>query len=161
MADSEEKPTASRRNTSGAASRRSGTSRPSSPSRDLSRVVSGNYLDDQAQYLGHNFHGHEHEEAVEDEESTDDNDLIEKDTEETTDLEEPNREGIIDEVRMGIRDERDVEAGPRLQKLKSSKSSKSARDPNMVNWESPDDPNNPKNWTLGHKWAATIVGKIQ
>jgi hypothetical protein len=33
-------------------------------------------------------------------------------------------EGVIDEVRMGIRDERDVEAGSKLQKRKSSKSEK-------------------------------------
>jgi hypothetical protein len=160
MADSETKPSISRRNTSGAASRRSGTSRPSSPSRDLGQVVSGNHLDDHSQYHGHHFHGHENEKEVKDDESTDDNDLTEKETENTTDLEEGNREGIIDEVRMGIRNERDVEVGPSLQKLRSSNTTRSARDPNLVNWEGPDDPNNPKNWTKGHKWAATLVGKL-
>jgi hypothetical protein len=159
MADSEMKPSILRRNTSGAASRRSDTSRPSSPSRDLSQVVSGNYLDDHSQYHGHHFPGHENEEKAEDDESTNDNDLTEKETENTTDLER-NSEGIIDDVRMGIRNERDVEAGPTLRKLKSSNTVRSGTDPNLVSWEGPDDPNNPKNWTRGRKWAATLVGKI-
>lgn len=28
---------------------------------------------------------------------------------------------------------------------------------NIVTWEGPDDPENPKNWTLGRKWAATVI----
>ena len=44
-----------RRNTSGAASRRSGASRPPSPA-PLTRYVSGNYIDDQAQYHDHLYH---------------------------------------------------------------------------------------------------------
>jgi hypothetical protein len=153
MADSEVKPAGSRRNTSGTASRRSAGSRPPSPP-GLARLVSGTHLDDHSQYHGHNYHGNPYEDAVEDD-SSDDTELTEKETN-TTELEQGSSEEIVPEVRNGIEDQRDVEAGPKLEK---SKSSRSARDPNIVAWDGPDDPDNPKNWTMKHKWAATLIGE--
>jgi hypothetical protein len=87
--------------------------------------------------------------------------------------EEEAREGnTIQEIRGGIPDEVDVEKGsPSLQKTKSSRS---IRDPDLVSdtpgflihcgtntlkvtWDSPEDPANPKNWSIGRKWAATLI----
>lgn len=162
MADSDERPPRSRRNTSGAASRRSGASRPSSPA-PLTRLVSGNYLDDQSQYQGHRYHEEhhdEHEEAVEhDEDSSDETDLTEKDTQDTEEDLQGSSESIVPEVRDGIEDQRDVEAGPKLEKSRTSKSGRSTRDPNLVTWDGPEDPKNPKNWRWQQKWAATFVGE--
>jgi hypothetical protein len=62
----------------------------------------------------------------------------------------------VPEVRMGIPDQRDIEARPKITKTKSRASSRS-RDPNLVGWNGPDDPENPKNWKMGRKWAATFV----
>jgi hypothetical protein len=158
MADLDEKdrPSQSRRDTSGAASGRSG-SRASSPV-PLKRYVSGNYIDDQAQYHDHRYHNHEKdEEALEDDGSTNTSDSQEEDV-----SLEGSSESIVPEVRDGIEDERDVdiEAGQRLEREKSSKSRRSVRDPNLVTWEGPDDTANPKNWTTGRKWAATLVGEL-
>jgi len=152
MADSNEKPPVSRRNTSGAVSRR--------PAREgLERVISGNYLDDHSQYHGHRYH-HDTEAIDDSDDSTDDTDSVDKEADVTKDLDEESSGGIVPEVRDGILDDRDVEAGFKLRKTKtgkSAKSSRSARDPNLVTWEGPDDPNNPKNWSYSRKWAATIV----
>ncbi|KAG4413602.1 hypothetical protein IFR04_013268 [Cadophora malorum] len=149
MAESENRPSRSRRNTSGAASQRSGAS----PG-PLHRIPSsGAYLDDNAQYYGHSYHG-DHEkpsQALEDDESTDDSDLTERDTKEEQDGD------IVPEVRDGIEDQRDVEAGPALEKSRTTKSTRSARDPNLVSWEGAEDPKNPKNWSMSHKWAATLI----
>jgi hypothetical protein len=156
MADSNEKPRSSRsrRDTSGAESRRSGASRSraSSPLA-LTRYVSGYYIDDQAQYHDHHYHHHEKdEEAIEDENGS-------IDTEGTEDVSEGSSESIVPEVRDGIEAERDLEAGPKLQREKTSRSRRSVRDPNLVTWEGPDDTANPKNWTFSRKWAATLVGE--
>lgn len=156
MADSNEKSRSSRsrRNTAGAESRRSGASgsRASSPP-GLTRYVSGHYIDDQAQYHDHRYHYHEKdEEAIEDENGS-------LDTEETEDVSEGSSESIVPEVRDGIEDERDVEAGPKLEREKTSRSRRSVRDPNLVTWEGPDDKANPKNWAFSRKWAATLVGE--
>ena len=77
----------------------------------------------------------------------------------------------VPEVRMGVRECRDLEAN-RLEKMQSTQSIK---DPNLVSvhipetsrmrsltrcqvsWEGPDGPENPKDWSLGMKWAATAV----
>ena len=120
MADAEEKPPNYRRGTSGATSRRSSRatrtgSRPSSPSRQLSRILSGNHLDDH----GHFRHHSRDEEAITDEEISD-VDLEQKDMEEDTSSEETETY----ENRDGIEDIRDIESGPRLQKTKSRKSMK-------------------------------------
>ena len=145
MAHSEEKPERKRRNTSGAASGRCRSSRPSSSNPHLSRVISGNHLDDQSQYNSYNFRGRvEDEEAIED----DEDDLSEKDTTyDSVDLVKNEVEDSF-EVDGGVRDLKDVGAGPKLLKTKSSKSKKSLKDPNLVGWEGLDDPENPKNWTF-------------
>jgi hypothetical protein len=161
MSGAEEKPR-SRRGTSGAASRRSSrtgtTSRPSSPSRQLTRLLSGNHLDDHSHYR---HHAHD-EEAIDDQESSDDIDL-EKDERETDEgLSPTSSEDTAEEAyesRDGIEDRRDIESGPRLQKTKSSKSAKT-RDPNLVTWDGPDDVQNPKNWAFRRKWAATLIGRL-
>jgi hypothetical protein len=157
MANLEKEERPPRRNTSGAASRRSGASRPSSPA-PLTRYVSGNYIDDQAQYHGHRYHGEkekENEEAV----NLEDGSVQTEDSEDTKEVSEGSRESIVPEVRDGIEDQRDVEAGPKLEKLKSEKSRRSIRDPNLVTWDGPDDKSNPKNWSTSRKWAATLVGE--
>jgi len=70
--------------------------------------------------------------------------------------EEEKEEEEVPEIRMGIPDERDVEARPKITKTKSRASSK-GRDPNLISWDGPDDPENPKNWAMKRKWAATFV----
>jgi len=70
--------------------------------------------------------------------------------------EKEEEEEAVPEIRMGIPDERDVEARPKMKKTKSRASSKS-RDPNLISWDGADDPDNPKNWAMKRKWAATFV----
>lgn len=138
---------------SGAASRRSDGSRPTTP--ELSRTTSaGFYLDDHASYHGNGYHDH-HEKPNEDD-SSDETDLSKEELGETNDLEKGDTEEIESEVRDGIEDQRDLEAGPRLTKSKSGKSARD-RDPNLVTWDGPDDKENPKNWSTRRKWAATLV----
>ncbi|KAH6723176.1 MFS multidrug transporter-like protein [Leptodontidium sp. MPI-SDFR-AT-0119] len=149
MADYDERPSRSRKTTSGVASRRSSAS-PAS----LHRIPSSRaYLDDHAQYYGHSYHGDhgDSNEAIEDDKSTNASDLTEKETREEQDGD------IVPEVRDGIEDQRDVEARPNLEKSRTAKSGRSTRDPNLVTWDGPGDPRNPKNWTMGHKWAATLI----
>lgn len=124
-----------RANFSRTQSRKSGRgSRPGSlrsPGSHLARLRSGSHLDDQSHYHEHGedyFSDHE-EDAVSDIEPED---------------------ASQDTVN------RDLEAGPRLEK---SKSTRSIQDPNLVKWSGKDDPENPKNWTMGRKWAATFIGK--
>jgi len=147
MADSD-RPSRSRRNTSGAASRKSGASRPNSPP-GLARLVSGTHLDDHTQYHGHRYQHHD-DEAV-DSESTDEINIAD---EKNGTEDDPEQADIEPEVIDGIEDERDVERGPKLEKAKSARSE---RDPNLVSWDGPDDPKNPKNWSTRRKWAATLV----
>jgi multidrug resistance protein len=142
MAESEE-PSRSRRNTSGA------TSRLHSPG--LNRLFSGRHLDDHSQYHGHGYHDHAEEE------SADDTDIADEKEESAAGLGQESSADIEPEVRDGIEDERDIEAGPKLEKEKTSRSRRSQRDPNLVGWDGPDDPKNPKNWSIGRKWAATLV----
>lgn len=159
MVDVEEK-SRSRRGTSGAASRRSSrtgtTSRPVSPSRQLTRLLSGNHLDDHSHYR---HHAHD-EEAVDDQESSEGIDLEKQQGETEEDLTSISSEDTAEEVyenRDGIEDIRDIEFGRKLQKIKSSKSAKTG-DPNLVTWDGPDDVQNPKNWAFRRKWAATLIG---
>jgi len=136
----EERPTGSRKNTSGAASRKSAGDR-----EDLDRAISSTYPD---------YHHYHHDtEAIDDDD--DDTDLAEKESEDTENSE------IVAEVRGGILDHRDLESGDlKLEKARTSRSAKSAaKDPNLVTWDGPDDPENPKNWSIKRKWAATLVGK--
>ena len=155
MADAKKIPNTGRRNTSGAASPRSGNSRSnsraSSPDPPLTRLISGRHLDDHPTYHGHGFHREASEEAVEDETSDEDHELTEKDTNETGEIEPESSGDNVAEVRDGIEDQRDLEAGPNLEKsrtTKSGRSGRSARDPNLVSWTGPEDPDNPKNWTF-------------
>ncbi|ETI29371.1 hypothetical protein G647_01824 [Cladophialophora carrionii CBS 160.54] len=62
-----------------------------------------------------------------------------------------------EEVRFGVVNSRDLEAGSARPGLRSEKSTRSLKDPNLVTWEGPDDPDNPKNWTFRKKWAATLI----
>jgi hypothetical protein len=156
MTDAKEKPPNSRRSTSGATSRRSSWtartgSRPSSPSRQLNKILSGNHLDDHGHYR---HHPHD-EEAVANEESSD----VDVDTD--GDITPTSSEEVY-ENRDGIEDIRDIESGPKLKTTKSRRSTKSIklRDPNLVTWEGPDDIENPKNWAFSRKWAATIIGTV-
>lgn len=165
MADADGKPKPPRSNTSGAASRRSGNSRASSPHPPLTRLISGRHLDDHPLYHGHRYDGeHRDDKALGDETSdddaddADDGDLTEKDTQDGG-IEPESGEDTVPEVRDGIEDQRDLEAGPKLETSKRTRSGRSARDPNLVTWDGPEDPDNPKNWTKKRKWAATLVGK--
>jgi len=151
MADSELRPSRSRRHTSRAVSQRSGASRPRSLHRTLS---AGAYLDDQASYLGHSHHD-SHKDTTQEDDSGAESDLSEKDSE----IIEGQDTDIVPEVKDGIEDQRDLEAGPDLEKSKTARSRRSVRDPNLVSWDGTDDPKNPKNWSHKHKWAATLVGK--
>jgi hypothetical protein len=120
-------------------------------------MISGRYPDDHVSYHGHGYHrDHKEEEVIDDDDSSEETDLSEKDQNQR---DEDGQEDIIPEVRDGIADERDVEAGPALEKSKTTRSGRSARDPNLVAWDGPDDPENPKNWTMKRKWAATVIGK--
>ena len=118
---------------------RSGPSRPSSP--DMHRIMSTHYLDDQSVYDQKNGEGvilkdaesslrkTETQKPEEDAESlSDPENISEKDIEKEEEVEEV--ETPIQEVRAGIRDERDVELGSA--QLEKKQSTKSARDPNLV-----------------------------
>ncbi|CZR63476.1 related to multidrug resistant protein [Phialocephala subalpina] len=156
MADTNERPTRSMRNTSSAASgRSSANSGGTSPAHlGLDRVETGIHPD----YHPPLNHHDSYADAVLDDESGEDTDLAEKETQDEADLQEESTDGIVPEVRDGIEDQRDIEAGdPKLERKKISRSAKSARDPNLVSWSGPDDPDNPKNWKFSRKWAATLV----
>ena len=116
-------------------------SRPGSVPRDtphLSRMTSGNHIDDASHY-----HHHRNSETFladhPDEDGTSTSggsELTEKTSNDTAgsgDTEE------VAEIRMGIPDVRDLEQG-KLEKTKSRRSTRSARDPNLVGWDGPDDP---------------------
>jgi hypothetical protein len=118
---------------------RSRPSRPSSP--DMHRIMSTHYLDDQSVYDQKNGEGvilkdvesslrkTETQKPEEDTESlSDPENIYEKDIEKEEEVEEV--ETPIQEVRAGIRDERDVELGSA--QLEKKQSTKSARDPDLV-----------------------------
>jgi hypothetical protein len=120
----------------------------------MSKILSGNHLDDHGHYLHHPYD----EQAVADEERFD----IDLEEAETRDDDGPTSSEEVFENRNGIEDLRDIEAGPTLKKAKSGKSlaSKKSRDPNLVTWDGPDDVENPKNWKYARKWAATLIGAV-
>jgi hypothetical protein len=132
-----------------AASRHSGASRPPTPNALKKTHSAGFYLDDHASYDGTRYDDHGEDECTDGTDSTKESD------EQDVDLEKEETEEIMPEVRDGIEDQRDLEAGPRLTKTKSSKTA----DPNLVTWDGPDDYANPKNWSTKRKWAATLVGE--
>ncbi|KAI9875243.1 MAG: hypothetical protein M1830_008712 [Pleopsidium flavum] len=122
-------------------------SRPSSP--HLQRFFSAQHLDDQSLYHA------DHDIRDEDETSSTGSDLSQQVTEK--DDEETREQGRdeVDEERMGVVNERDMEAA--RTPLEKRQTTRSVKDPNLVAWNGPDDPENPKNWTMRNKWAATIV----
>jgi hypothetical protein len=148
-----------RKNNSRAASRKS--SRNGSPGRGMSRIHSGNFPDDHSQY--HDHHYHHDTEAIDDSSDSGDEfepEPTEKHSEDTIDLENGSSTGeVVQEVRDGILDNRDVATGSKLEKSRTTRSSRSTRDPNLVTWNGVDDKDNPKNWSMKRKWAATVVGK--
>lgn len=120
----------------------------------LTKVTSGNHLDDHSHYVHHH---NTHENAMDSE-----LDDISSGSEKDNDLSpgETDADGrIVSEVVDGIEVQRDVEGTAGLEKSRTGKSSK-RQDPNLVAWEGPDDPLNPKNWSTRRKWAATFVGKF-
>ncbi|KAJ9237524.1 major facilitator superfamily domain-containing protein [Paecilomyces variotii] len=125
----------------------------------VTRVYSGQHLDDQTVY---------HEDEYHAEDSFDDDEKRplpqgRKGSEgsESLSSDEESHDGPVLENDAGIMTERDtdLEAGPRenLEKTGTRKSQRSQRDPKLVTWEGPDDPENPKNWPMKRKWAATFV----
>ena len=112
-------------------------------------MISGRHFDDHPLHHGHSYHRELNEEALDNTTSDDDTDLTEKDTNAVEDIEPELSEDIVSEVRDGIEDQRDVEAGPTLEKSRTTRSRRSARDPNLVSWTGPDDAENPKNWSNG------------
>ena len=114
MMETKEISTGPKQGTSVPASRRSSRSRrPSSVSRNtLTRILSGNHLDDYSQYV---HHPHDND-AVEDEESSEGGDLTEKEPKENV----GDREGLPCEASLqhghDVGSTRDVEAGLALKK---------------------------------------------
>lgn len=134
----------------------------------MHRVHSSRHFDDHSAY----YH-FDHDDAVEDDDFADEGFAGDADTphsddtrvenripdgkdEEKEEYEDPEEDTQVAEIRGGIPDVRDVEAGPKLKRNQSSRSQRS-KDPNLVTWDGPNDPENPKNWSLGRKWAATFV----
>ncbi|KAL8755340.1 MAG: hypothetical protein Q9184_004824 [Pyrenodesmia sp. 2 TL-2023] len=133
-------------------SSRSRASSPLSPNRPrISRVFSGQHLDDHSVYHGRISVALDHEASSEEGEDSDLSERVSR--EENEELGEKVSEGTT-EVRNGIPNVRDVEAP--LERKQSTKSART-RDPNLVTWDGPDDPENPKNWSTKRRWAATIV----
>ncbi|GAD99296.1 MFS multidrug transporter [Paecilomyces variotii No. 5] len=127
----------------------------------VSRVYSGQHLDDQTVYHEDEFHAEES--FDEDEKSPIPEGREDEDSSSSDSLssDEESHDGPTLENDAGIMTERDtdLERGPRenLEKTATRKSQRSQRDPKLVTWEGPDDPENPKNWSMKRKWAATFV----
>ncbi|KIW28487.1 uncharacterized protein PV07_08147 [Cladophialophora immunda] len=123
----------------------------STPEDDSHQLFSPQFMDD------HGAH-HYHVAATPDEDyfgqrDGDEGPIIEEDA-----ISESSTAGeSTEEVRFGVVNSRDVEAGVNLPELKSEKSTRSLKDPHLVTWEGSDDPENPKNWTYRKKWAATLI----
>lgn len=111
----------------------------------LSRVFSAQHLDDASSYHGGALDPY----TPNYDDETDTSEGLRKERDEEA-IERGEVE--VNEVRMGIRDTRDL--GSNLEKKQTTRSIK---DPNLVSWDGPDDPANPKNWSFKMKWAATIV----
>lgn len=139
MAESTDRPVTSRL-TSTLSRTRSRPSRSTAP--QLHRIFSGHYLDDHSTYYDHHHDERDDEEAIDDSESTSAQDTSESSDDSDGTVEEAQREKErekagreeeeeeVPEVREGIPDERDVEAG-RLP-LEKKKSTRSIKDPNLV-----------------------------
>jgi multidrug resistance protein len=112
---------------------------------DLERVHSARHIDDQSIYHS----------DLSDTDLAADTDVTD---EERLDEEKAREAGenSIPEVRDGVQDEKDLEAGGGS-RLEKQTTSGSIKDPNIVTWDGKDDPANPKNWPFKRKWAATFV----
>ncbi|KAL9005767.1 MAG: hypothetical protein Q9188_001479 [Gyalolechia gomerana] len=123
----------------------------SSPNRpQISRILTGQHLDDLSTYHGRESVFHSTGNGIGDEAS----DISERvSREENEGLGEKLPEEAV-EVRNEVANVRDLEAP--LEKKPSAKTAK-AKDLNLVTWDGPDDPENPKNWSNKRRWAATIV----
>ncbi|KAK5134646.1 hypothetical protein LTR08_006302 [Meristemomyces frigidus] len=110
------------------------------------------HLDDHGGYV------HDHTAGDSDWES---DDAAEEDLPAENDDEKPDADDVPTAER-GFAQPEDVEAQipPRLERTTTTKSSRSKHDPNLVTWDGPNDPANPKNWSLGRKWAATLVVSV-
>ena len=100
-----------------------GKSRPSSP--HLHRFFSAQYLDDQSVYHA------EHDIESEDETSSTGYDLSEQVTEKDDDEAREHGQDQVEEERMGVPNERDLEAA-RAPPLEKRQTSRSVKDPNLV-----------------------------
>ncbi|KAL1845958.1 hypothetical protein Plec18167_009088 [Paecilomyces lecythidis] len=124
----------------------------------VSRVYSGQHLDDQTVYHEDEFNA---ESFDEDEKSPIPEGREDSESSDSLSSDEESHDGPTLENDAGILTERDtdLERGPRedLEKTATRKSTRSQRDPKLVTWEGPDDPENPKNWSMKRKWAATFV----
>ncbi|KAL8892891.1 MAG: hypothetical protein Q9205_005556 [Flavoplaca limonia] len=120
---------------------------PSSMNRPkLSKVFSGQHLDDQSTYHARDSVSEEREDRhIAEAEAESD---ISEGT--ATEKDKTERSEEIADFQNGLA--RDLEAP-----LEKKQSSKSVKDPNLVTWDGPDDPHNPKNWSTKQRWAATIV----
>ncbi|KAL8863555.1 MAG: hypothetical protein Q9178_000236 [Gyalolechia marmorata] len=141
-------------------------SRPPTMSRpEMSRVFSGQHLDDQSTYHGRNsVSGHREDESTADEKSDRSEDTA---TGENNERKRRRREEPAESLNAAA-NIRDLEAP-----LEKKQSSKSVKDPNLVSvkldyayvkltyaqvtWDGPDNLQNPKNWSTKQRWAATIV----
>lgn len=132
MADSSKVPTFGRIKTPATSGP---TSRPGTPSRLERTTSAGYYLDDHASYHGHQYDGNHHSNGESSEDESSDDTLSKHPSDEENQLEKDDTD-IVPEVRDGIEDQRDVEAG-QLEKSKTAKSGRSVRDPNLVTWEGP------------------------
>lgn len=89
----------------------------------LSRVFSAKHLDD-----GSTYHGGDHDTGHRgDDDDSEESDLSEKVTREGDEEDRRNGEEEVDEVRDGVRNERDLEAP-----LEKKQTTRSVKDPNLV-----------------------------
>ncbi|KAF2709780.1 putative MFS multidrug transporter [Pleomassaria siparia CBS 279.74] len=151
----------------GTSTRTRSLSRPSRPaSPQLHQLSSAQFPDDHSVYHHEDGEGihvdsdvsslhkteteRRREERVDDDSSSSSDDTVQ---EKNDDFGGERERNSIQEIRDEIPNERDVEK----QELEKQKSSPSIKDADLVTWDSPDDPKNPKNWSMGRKWAATLI----
>ncbi|KAJ9611316.1 hypothetical protein H2200_004500 [Cladophialophora chaetospira] len=126
----------------------------SSPEDDAHQLFSPQFMDDHG---AHHYHVSATRDAQSDDEVDADMEKIESPVSDDTLSATTAGESHEEEVRFGVVNSRDLEAGPSRLELKREKTSRSFKDPNLVTWDGPDDPDNPKNWAFRKKWAATLI----
>ncbi|KAL8996588.1 MAG: hypothetical protein Q9169_003927 [Polycauliona sp. 2 TL-2023] len=112
----------------------------------LSRVFSGQHLDDQSTYHARDSVS---DDGTDDSTAVEKSDLSERIAKENKEARDQPSEETADSQHGSAKD---LEAP-----LEKRQSSKSMKDENLVTWDGPDDPQNPKNWSKQQRWAATIV----